>query len=466
MAVTKLLINNKDLIQNADKSFLASDVAVGASSAVLVSVQKFSSGILIIGEIGTERSEVIKLTSATTATNTLTLASSTVYAHQQGDPVYIVDYDRYELSHATTATGSKTLLTTTLGTGLIAIDPEREFTLYSDSEFSTGYYFVRKKETIGNTFSGYSDPIPAAGLTINSVGYAIDYALKRNNTGFRENITHQFMIEEINSCLKYIRGKQVRWPEDQMLNTVFGQTSRGTNTFALSTLTTEIYDVNSNKSILGLRVGDGENLRYRDPIEWENILGDVKMTQVTTQATAGSTTLEIDNSYDFADSGTIHIYISGALYSITYTGVTRSATAGILTGIPASGTGSITVTIPVDTNVWQDEDEGEPTDFTVRNGNIEIYPLPDEQSDNKNLYLDYYTIATVVDTDADTIDLQRYEIVKLWLTAKVRAQLKSEGKMPLDDPDFTMAREMLGDAIKFKKGLKHKMKPKINTLGY
>jgi hypothetical protein len=77
----------------------------------------------------------------------------------------------------------------------------------------------------------------------------------------------------------------------------------------------------------------------------------VKHTQVTTEAVATQTTLEIDNSYDFDDSGSVNLFISGTLYTITYTGVTRSATAGILTGIPASGDGSITVTIPVDTDI-------------------------------------------------------------------------------------------------------------------
>lgn len=77
----------------------------------------------------------------------------------------------------------------------------------------------------------------------------------------------------------------------------------------------------------------------------------VKKTQVRTQATAGATTLEIDNSYDFLDTGSVTVFLDGDLHEITYTGVTRSATAGVLTGIPAAGTGSITETIAVDTNV-------------------------------------------------------------------------------------------------------------------
>ena len=127
--------------------------------------------------------------------------------------------------------------------------------------------------------------------------------------------------------------------------------------------------------MIALRIGTRGNLDYLDPVWFDAQMSGVKRTQVTTQATSGQTTLAINNSYDFADSGSVNIYVSGTKYSITYTGVTRSATAGVLTGVPASGTGSISVTIAVDTYVWQDENEGIPTNFTVRNGNINFILL-------------------------------------------------------------------------------------------
>lgn len=469
MAIVKIRVNNSDLTVGADFSFLKANVAAAAGTITVNSINKFAiNKILLIGEFGEETSEIIKTHASTAPTgNTVTLASNTVYAHNAGTKVYIIDYDQYELSHATTATGTKTALTTTLGSGLVAIDAESRFTLYNDTQFSTGFYFVRKKDSIGATFSAYSDAIPATGLTTNTVGHAIEYALKRNGlNGFDDDVDHQFMLTEANSCLKYIQGKQLRWDEHHLLNAVLGQTSRGTNTLLLSSLSTEIYDNDSNKSITAVRVGDGSNLIYKDPEEWEgDIIGDVKTTQVTTQASAADTTLEIDNSYDFDDSGTVNVYISGTKYSITYTGVTRSATAGVLTGVPASGTGSITVTIPVDTNVWQDEDEGNPKYFTVRNQKIEIYPLPDATYDNKNVYLDYWTIATEVDSDGDTLDTDRFDMVKYWLTWAVRSQKKHDGRRDLNDSDFVMFRECLNDAIRNKgRGMRYKHAPKLNTI--
>ena len=132
MAYVGIVVNNKDLIENADKSFLAADIASGVSSLTLESTQRFyTNQIIVIGEIGTERTEIIKTHAVTTPSGqTLTLASATARAHQRGDPVYIINYDRYELSHATTATGSKTTLTITgvdsaLGSGLIQTSVRR-----------------------------------------------------------------------------------------------------------------------------------------------------------------------------------------------------------------------------------------------------------------------------------------------------------------------------------------------------
>src|SRR3990167_7192107 len=458
----KILVNNRDLIENADKSTLKADVAASAGTITVESINQFAiNKILLIGELGKETAEIIKTHASTAPTgNTVTLASNTGNAHSHGEPVYIIDYDQYEISWDSTATAttpSATLVTE-------AIDIENEEHLYNETTKSSGYYYVRKKETIGNTFSAYSDAIPYAGWGTGTVGYAIQYALVRNGGEYTDDVTHQFCIEEINNCLKTIEGKQLRWPQHQVYNYVLGQTSRGT---FIWTLPTDIYDNDTNKSIVAVRIGDGARLTYKDPIEFEEELDDAIYTQVTTQATAGSTTLAIDNSYDFADSGSVNVYVSGTKYNLTYTGVTRSATAGVLTGIPASGTGAITVTIAVDIYVFQNEDEGEPKYFTIRNGNLEIWPLSDSTADNENVYLDYFTVATEVDTDGDTLDTERADMVKYYLTAKVRAMIKNGGIIDPNDTDYMLFGSALADAIKFKRsGLKHKMKPKLNTISY
>src|SRR3990167_7569643 len=331
----RIKVANRPLTEYSTKTRLSADVASAATALTVESIKQFAvNKILLIGEWGDEKTEIIKTHASTAPTGTtVTLAAGLVFAHPRGTVVYIIDHDQIELSYAATTTGSKSV-----SSAAAAIDAEAEWHTYNDATAAASavYYFVRYKETVGNTFSDYTDPIPRAGWGENSVGHAIGYALNRNGGKFTETVTHDFCLEEINTCLKNVQGKQVHWPEQHTFNAILGQTSRGTYKYALSGLTTEIYDNETNKSIIAVRVGDNQKLIYKDPIEWEEILGEMKTTQVTTQASAGGITLEIDNSYDFDDSGTVNYYISGTKYSVTYTGVTRSATAGVLTGVPAS----------------------------------------------------------------------------------------------------------------------------------
>ena len=461
--ITKIQIDNSFLVNEADGSSLSAAAVAAASTLTVVSISKFGvNQILLIGELGSEKSEIIKTHASTAPTgSTVTLASNLVYAHEAGTSVYIIDYDRYELSNSPTTTGSKTLLTTTIGSGLIAIDVEKRETLYNDTEYSSGYYFVRRKETIGNTFSGYSDPIPQSGFGSNTVGYIVNSALRELSLSLSEKVSMEDCYRWINKGLREIKGKVRRWPEHFVYNYVAGQVSRGTN---VVTMPTNIYDSETNLSIEAIRIGDGKALTYLDPGSFDTQQGEVNVTQVTTQALAADTTLAIDNSYDFDDSGTVTVYISGTKYDITYTGVTRSATAGVLTGIPASGTGSITVTIPVDTYVWQHEEEGEVGVYTVRNGAIEFWPLVTADKDNQNVYMDYNTEVTEVNSEADEIDYQRFDMLEAYLTWRMWCKSDNDGMLDMKNGYYGTYKECLNDAIRIMPTHKSSTGPNVNRM--
>ncbi len=439
MSVVK--IANKPILLEEQVTYLTADIAATVGSITVKNIKGFAiNQVILIGELGAEGSEIIKTHSATAPTgSTVTLASNTLLPHSSGDKVYILLYDQVEFSTATTPTGSKSVLTTMT---LWGDSPTSE---YVDTASSTGYYFGRFFNSITSIFSAYSDPMLVAGWGKNTVGYMIQRALADIEVVLSAKLTVEDCYEWINTCLETIQGKLKRWPEHYAYNAVLGQVSRGSNIIAMPT---DAYDLETNKSIIGLRIGDSANLRYLDPVLFDAQMEGVEVTQVTTQAISGQTTLEIDNSYDFADSGTVHVYISGTKYDITYTGVTRSSTAGILTGVPASGTGSISVTIPVDTYVWQNEEEGIPAFFTVRNSNIEFWPLADASEDNTNLRGDYAKVATSVDSDGDTIDFQRYGMVQDYLTWRVKMKTKNSGTLDMQDGYYMQFKEKLSDAIR------------------
>lgn len=291
----------------------------------------------------------------------------------------------------------------------------------------------------------YSDGIQYGTWDRASAGFMIDRALRDLELEFTDKLTLTDCYEWLNAGLNLTQGKLKRWPEHYSYNAVLGQVSRGTNIVAMPT---DAYDTETNKSLIALRIGDGGNLDYLDPVWFDAQMNGVKRTQITTAASASDTSLYINNSYDFADSGSVNVYVSGTKYNITYTGITRSATAGVLTGVPASGTGSISVTIAVDTYVWQLEEEGKPKCFTVRNSNIEFWPLANSSYDNSNVYGDYSKIVIKVDSESDVIDFLRYDMMQDYLTFRMWMKTKNNGNLDYTNGFYVSFKEKLNDAIR------------------
>ena len=387
--------------------------------------------------------------------------SALTFPHPLNCVVRKVLFNQWKVYGNTTNTSVGAVLLAT-----IAMQVDAELTTWVNTGTEYAYYFVLPYDSF-NSLDGdaYSDGITAStGYGYDTVASLIRTALKQSKAVIDEQVTTEFLKDEINACLRFISGKLKHWSPLQSFNYSLGYSQRGSYEFSMPT---DIEDKNTNKSILDVRLGNLNTLIYQDKKEWINQQNKVAKTQVRTQATAGDTTLEIDNSYDFADSGTVKVYISGTQYTISYTGVTRSQTAGVLTGVPATGDGSITVTIAVDTNVWQNESEGIPTYFTVYEANLLIWPLPDSAHDNFNLSMDYYSQRTAVTTDSDVIEFPRYDAVKHWLIWKIRSTNNSAGSLDFEDGDYKMFNTILIDMIKKElTGQKYKWQPKINKITY
>jgi hypothetical protein len=244
---------------------------------------------------------------------------------------------------------------------------------------------------------------------------------------------------------------------------IVGQVQRGDYRIALPST---YHDKNSSKSCLSIRIGSGRELTYIDQREYNDLFQDVVHTQVATQQTSGQTTLVLDSTADLPESdGTINVYVSGTPYTITYTTNTKSTNT--LSGIPASGTGSITVTLPVDSNVWYGESEGGIESFTINDGYIYWYNICSEEQNGKNIIMDFYTDIVKVDSDSDIIPDNRYDMIEYWLKWEIRNITERKGKRDMTDGDYLMFLTCLADAIRRESsGQKFKMKPKLNGIFY
>ncbi len=461
----RLYIKLRPLVENKEEvSFLGAAVAAGAGTITVANINKFAvNKILLIGEVGEEKSEIIKThASSAPSGTTVTLASNTVFAHPANTSVYEIEFDQVEFSHATTVAGSKTLLTTTLGTGLVALEADELDMVYRELEYTNGYYFARFKNSIGSTFGDYTDAIAATGFPTNTVGYMIQKCLRDNASELSDSLSIEWFYEEINDGLKGIQGKLKRMNKYQSFNTPIGTTSGGMYRLIMPT---DIYDNYSNRSMIALRIAESSKLSYLDPIDFEEYIAGRIQTTVATQASAAATSLILTDTDDLPTSGSIDVWVANVMYTITYTGVTRATNT--LTGIPASGTGSITVTTPVDSNVYVGALYGLPTQYTIRNGYIEFDRIVNASYIYKNITADYWQVANEVNSETDEIDAERYDMVLHWLLWKTRCRVKNEGKPDMTDGDYLLFKEYLNDFIRtLPSNVRYPMAPKINGINY
>lgn len=484
MSLQPIQVNNKELVLNRYHSNLKIDYTSGISAITVYSISQFAvNQILCIGEFGSEGSEIIQTHATTSPTGfTITLASATTKPHHKDCPVYIIAYDQIEFSN-----GAKTVLVTS------NIDPEMDVMTYEDSVNTSGYYFTRYVNSIGPTYSDYSDGVPFTGFPTNTVGYAIDTAMNELDAKFSEKLTYSMCIGFAKQMLALVRGKLKKWSKYQKYNEPIETVSQGVRSYAMPS---DIFDKDSDRSIINLKVGHDIPLTYIDRSEYIQATEDVVYTEVAEEAVAGQTYLTLDDTSDLDDTGSIDVYVSGVKYTIEYTknvrysqSISPSKSPSISPSISPSSSASssispsaspssspsssaspsaspsvspsvsipntlivdsdqITITLPVNTPVWQNIEEGKPDYFSVWDGNIYLWPMISSSYEGLNLTMDYMTEIETINSDMDVIQGTKFDMLIPYLKYKIRAVIENNGKENLQDPSNLEFRELLSDAIK------------------
>jgi len=477
MPFRRVLANISELIEASDKLVLDADAKVGDTSLTVQNILGVSTNnILMIGDPGNERTEIIATHAATPPSGTtVTLAAGLAQPHPAGTTVYIIRANQVHFFWSAQSVDANVDASSLSSLSSASnIDPSSINNHYDDAIKTSGYYYYRFEDSINNFQLLYSAGIPwqeqQPEWAKNQVGYLLEKARRKIGFDWGDKFSKQDAIDEINDCFDYIDGSQLRWAKHFKNDAILGQLSMGDFEFNMPS---DIYDNSTNRSILQIRIaGQITPLFYRDEKEFDNLMENAIYTTIRVQANPGDTTLQVVDSDNFpipsgSTVATVHGFSGNVDDAINYTGVTVSPTAGVLTGVPASGNGAISVIQPVGTKIWQFPAQAQPWWFTVVKGKIRIWPLAQSQFVNLDVLMDYYTVANKVQFESDTLDEERYDMVKHWLLWKAKSYTRNNGKDDLQDGDFLQFKDSLATAIKFKRpGQKFKWTPKINQILY
>lgn len=403
-------------------TYLTASVSATGTTLTVKNNEGFSNtdpeDLLLIGNLGSSGSEIKRINGAITQGTSLTVQSLT-FGHGIDTPVSKILFNKFEVSGASTLTGSKTIVQFN-GANTNPIEITSEYTDFVITGTTYSYYFVRFYNSLASTpyYSGYSDGVAATDFDVNTVGFIVRNAFDQTGEKPGGIFSDQWIHDQIYLIQTDIFQRLKRWSWAKVLDYDMADITTGLDSYSLPS---NIDDNKTQKSILGIRIANGDNLRYLDPTEFEEFRNGVAHTTLASAAVAGNTTLTLTDSNDFPDASSV--LINGTTYS--YTANNRSTNT--LSGLTALSSG-----IDISTDVWYGITFGEPFYYTIRNGVVYLATPPSSDFDDKNIWIDYYQKPVRTNSDTDTITVNSPSVLIQGLKIKIKER-KTGGSIPRSD---------------------------------
>lgn len=414
------------------KTYLDADAAAGVSSLSADGVDFSVSQYIVIGNTGSEKTEIVQIHASTTPTSTtITLAGNTVFAHNRGDVVRFIPYNQIRLEMATDAVTFNVVAT-------VNIRPDATETyIQRASDLSTYSYRFRFYNATAANYGQYSPIVLGSGYADNTVWSVINRALTQLGEQVDDLITKEFLLDSLREARRWMDQNPAvfRWSFRTKFGVVLAQCIAGQWQVVAPT---DLRDRNTNKNLLSLRMGNQNRpVEYQDRRRFNQNYLNVRRTTVATQATSGATSLVLSSTHDLDTAGNITLgnnSVGDGLIVVSYTG--NNKTTNTLTGIPATGTGSINRTVLVGTNIWQNATFGLYSNYTVDNGTLSFDVPLMINYDGQDLKGDYYSVIPTIQYDSDVFDEPFYDLYVPYLKYKIK-YLKANGKIDRDgDTDY------------------------------
>lgn len=385
-------IAHPDISNNA-RTFLRSGIAAAGVTATVGDNNTFTDADqILIGEIGDSITEAILISGAVSRGSSITLAAGLVFGHEIDAPFTRLNERSFKIYGAATDGGVGTIIAS-VGAGGKPIQWNRPFSEWTLITTDTAYAYYYATFYDGTTESSASAYVPAAGVSYATVESVLQEASAMTNTPIDKSVTREQCVIWAQACNDEIAqfayqdpvtGQIIKkdWSHEQYEDTTSISVTQGELRYALSSLAYAPKYPNSDKSMINVRLGANKPLDKVDTTEMDTILHYPRCLTTAT-VLVGDTSISVDSTAEFSDSG------SAWLGSNQFTYTAKTATS--FTGVPASGTGSITTAISTTgRSVIQGLGQGTARKYAIFNGYITLNLPPDTTVDGVKLKVKFW----------------------------------------------------------------------------
>lgn len=166
-----LKVFNKALITDREKTYLAVALDAGVTSLTVTATDLASDSAssntwsnndyMIVGEIGEETAEIMQVSSVITSATAIPVdregsGGGTRFVHAVGTPVHRILFNQARFAHSTS---NSTVDIDDANVATIPLQFDDQFTRFEDGTNSTGFGFVRFRNSTTGGFSSFSAPI-------------------------------------------------------------------------------------------------------------------------------------------------------------------------------------------------------------------------------------------------------------------------------------------------------------------
>lgn len=376
-------VDNNDVIKDVKSTYLTSKAD---ATNITLTVQNIAgaatSGYVIMGKIGSENTELVQIHTLTSPTgSTITLTGAISFSHATNTKIYFIDYNQIEFSRATTSGGSKSVLTTS------AITPDEKFTIYNDTTNSTGYGYVRFKNSTTSVYSNYSDEQIYASLAHNSIGKIIDRVFRKSGEEEGQALSRIDIADFIWDYIDTVNDLRNQWKHEEASEDKSNTLTIGGEELSLPS------DIkyNNPKSIINIGMEGYDPLTYIGLTTFRKKISGLARTTLDGAVLSGAVTMNLKDASNFPSSG--NGYIAGDAFS--WTGKSTNQLTGV-TGVLAHDNGAV---------VFHEDALGQPTYYTIQNEVIRIQPAPDSEYNGFLVPIDYYKRLSYPDSENDLLPL-------------------------------------------------------------